>query len=322
MHSVDQTTEQMIRSVLAYAENRLRLDPVPLDRGTQAARDARDRFGGLLGEKGADPDQVLGIYTSVIAPERHLRRQPAVPRLHPGGADEGQPAVRHARLVRLHPGHLLARGVRRRRGREHGAAAASPTRPACRRPRAAASSRGGSAGNLSALAVARETAKERLAGDAQRRRLRVVVGTDAHSSIVNTLRLLEMDALVVRTAGPPAHRRRGARGDRRGRRPWPTWPPSSARRARRTPASSTTSPGSARSPASTAGGSTSTAPTAGPASSRRSLRHQVRRHRARRLVHPRPAQVAVHAVRLLRADLPGAGAGPRRRTPRTRPTST
>ena len=31
MHSVDPTTEQMIRAVLAYAENRLRLDPVPLD---------------------------------------------------------------------------------------------------------------------------------------------------------------------------------------------------------------------------------------------------------------------------------------------------
>jgi len=31
MHSVDATAEQMIRSVLAYAENRLRLDPVPLD---------------------------------------------------------------------------------------------------------------------------------------------------------------------------------------------------------------------------------------------------------------------------------------------------
>jgi hypothetical protein len=30
--------------------------------------------------------------------------------------------------------------------------------------------------------------------------LRVVVGLDAHSSIVNTLRLLEMDALVVETS--------------------------------------------------------------------------------------------------------------------------
>src|SRR4029077_18151597 len=58
---------------------------------------------------------------------------------------------------------------------------------------------GGSAGNLSALAVARETAKNRGASG----RLRVVVGSDAHSSIVNTLRLLEMDALVVET---PDHR--------------------------------------------------------------------------------------------------------------------
>ena len=35
MHSVDPTTEQMIRSVLAYAENRLRLNPVPLDEGSR-----------------------------------------------------------------------------------------------------------------------------------------------------------------------------------------------------------------------------------------------------------------------------------------------
>ena len=49
---------------------------------------------------------------------------------------------------------------------------------------------------------------------------------------------------------------------------------------------------------------------------------QVRRHRAGGLVHPRPAQVAVHPVRLLRAALPRARNWPGRRTPRTRPTST
>ena len=48
-------------------------------------------------------------------------------------------------------------------------------------------------------AAARETAKSRGATG----RLRVVVGSDAHSSIINTLRLLEMDALVVET---PNHR--------------------------------------------------------------------------------------------------------------------
>ena len=62
---------------------------------------------------------------------------------------------------------------------------------------------GGSAGNLSALAVARETGKRRLGDSLTGRLPRVVVGSDAHSSIANTLRLLEMDALVVRT---PDHR--------------------------------------------------------------------------------------------------------------------
>jgi glutamate/tyrosine decarboxylase-like PLP-dependent enzyme len=53
--------------------------------------------------------------------------------------------------------------------------------------------------NLSALVVAREVAK-RKAGDAgQRRRFRVAVSTDAHSSIVNTMRILEMDPLTVAT---------------------------------------------------------------------------------------------------------------------------
>jgi glutamate/tyrosine decarboxylase-like PLP-dependent enzyme len=58
---------------------------------------------------------------------------------------------------------------------------------------------GGSAGNLSALVVAREVAKRR-AGDAGRgRRFRIAVSTDAHSSIVNTMRILEMDPLTVAT---------------------------------------------------------------------------------------------------------------------------
>src|SRR5436853_333426 len=96
MHAIDQSAEQMVRSVLAYAENRLRLDPVPLDQGTLTAA------------------------------------------------------------------------------------------------------------QLSDPAVARETAKAR-DGDSTRRR-RVVVGTDAHSSISNTLKLLEMDAVVVDT---PDHRLTG-----------------------------------------------------------------------------------------------------------------
>ena len=45
MHDIDQTTEQMVRSVLAYAENRLRMDPVPLDIGTLPVLDVCSRTG-------------------------------------------------------------------------------------------------------------------------------------------------------------------------------------------------------------------------------------------------------------------------------------
>src|SRR5579864_2367206 len=59
---------------------------------------------------------------------------------------------------------------------------------------------GGSAANLSALVVAREMAKRKAGAAAAGRRWRVAVGTEAHSSIVNTLRILEMDPLTVHTA--------------------------------------------------------------------------------------------------------------------------
>ena len=244
MHRVDQTTEQMVRSVLAYAENRLRMDPVPLDQGTLPAAELYERLGGVIRDSARHPDEVLGVYASVIAPERDLGRQPAVPRLHPGGADQGQPAVRHARLLRLDPGHLLAGGVRRDRRREHRAPADR------RRGRAARDGRrllrvrwvrrqpvgaGGRAGDGEGAARRRRR---------PRRRLRVVVGTDAHSSIVNTLRLLEMDALVVETPDHRLTRRRGARPPSPTIPTSPTSRPSCARPAPPTPASSTTSPAS------------------------------------------------------------------------------
>ncbi len=59
---------------------------------------------------------------------------------------------------------------------------------------------GGSAGNLSALVVARDTARrQRRAAGLPESVLRVVVSDQAHSSISNALNIVGMDALVVRT---------------------------------------------------------------------------------------------------------------------------
>jgi aromatic-L-amino-acid/L-tryptophan decarboxylase len=197
MHSVDATTEQMIRSVLAYAENRLRLDPVPLDQGSRDPAALEAVTEGLLGEDGHTPDQVLGVYTSMLAPAvisadspRFLGFIPAAPTkasllfdmLISCASIQGISWLEAAGAI--HAENQVLRLIADRAGLPETAGGCFVS--------------GGSAGNLSALVVAREKAKGRDGGSGPRR-WRVVVGSDAHSSIVNTLRILEMDALTVET---------------------------------------------------------------------------------------------------------------------------
>jgi aromatic-L-amino-acid decarboxylase len=198
MHSVDPTTEQMIRSVLAYAENRLRLDPVPLDESSRDPAELDAALKGLLGDEPHNSDQVLGVYTSVMAPAvisadspRYLGFIPAAPTkaallfdmLISCASIQGISWLEAAGAI--HAENLVLRLIAARAGLPDSAGGCFVS--------------GGSAGNLSALVVAREVAK-RKAGDAGRgRRFRVAVSTDAHSSIVNTMRILEMDPLTVAT---------------------------------------------------------------------------------------------------------------------------
>jgi aromatic-L-amino-acid/L-tryptophan decarboxylase len=197
MHNVDATTEQMIRSVLAYAENRLRLDPVPLDQGSRDPAALEAVTEGILGEDGHTPDQVLGVYTSMLAPAvisadspRFLGFIPAAPTkasllfdmLISCASIQGISWLEAAGAI--HAENQVLRLIADRAGLPDSAGGCFVS--------------GGSAGNLSALVVAREMAKSRNSpGDPQR--WRVAVGSDAHSSIVNTLRIVEMDALTVET---------------------------------------------------------------------------------------------------------------------------
>jgi aromatic-L-amino-acid/L-tryptophan decarboxylase len=197
MHSVDRTTEMMIRSVLAYAENRLRLDPVPLDSGSRDPAELDAALCGLLGDEPHNPDQVLGVYASVLAPAvisadspRFLGFIPAAPTkasllfdmLISCASIQGISWLEAAGAI--HAENQVLRLLADRAGMPPEAGGCFVS--------------GGSAANLSALAVAREAAKRKSAAPA--RRWRAIVGSDAHSSVGNTLRLLEMDALVVPTA--------------------------------------------------------------------------------------------------------------------------
>ncbi len=196
MHSVDPTTESMIRSVLAYAENRLRLDPVPLDRGSRDPAELEAAVQGLLGREPHNPDQVLGVYTSVIASAvisadspRFLGFIPAAPTkaallfdmLISCASIQGISWLEAAGAI--HAENQVLRLIADRAGLPEGAGGCFVS--------------GGSAGNLSALVVARETAKRKAGAAAAVRRWRVAVSEDAHSSITNALRILEMDALIV-----------------------------------------------------------------------------------------------------------------------------
>src|SRR5256885_16898816 len=93
MHSVDPTTEQMIRSVLAYAENRLRLDPVPLDESSRDPAELDAALKGLLGNEPHNSDQVLGVYTSVMAPAVIFPDHPPDLRFIPAAPAEAAPLV-------------------------------------------------------------------------------------------------------------------------------------------------------------------------------------------------------------------------------------
>jgi aromatic-L-amino-acid/L-tryptophan decarboxylase len=199
MHSVDVTTEQMIRSVLAYAENRLRLAPVPLDRGSTDPGKLDAALAGLLADEPHNADQVLGVYTSMLAPAVISADSPRFLGFIPAAPTKA--ALLFDMLISCASiqgiSWLEAAGAIQAENQVLRLIADRACLPA---PAGGCFVSGGSAANLSALVVAREVAKrQRDGGPGTGRRWRVAVSEDGHSSVVNALRILEMDPLTVRT---------------------------------------------------------------------------------------------------------------------------
>src|SRR5882757_4022709 len=67
MHDYDELTDRMARAVFEYTRERLQLAPVPLDHSVPRD-ELDDRAGNLLNAQGNDPEEVLRLFTEVLAP--------------------------------------------------------------------------------------------------------------------------------------------------------------------------------------------------------------------------------------------------------------
>jgi glutamate/tyrosine decarboxylase-like PLP-dependent enzyme len=196
--------EAMTDLVLEYCKERLAMDPVPLDFGG-LQRDLALELTGLMRPEGNEAAEVMRLFvdklsTAVVSCDspRFLSFIPAAPT---------KASLLFDMFVSCSSLHgtswLEAAGVVVAENQALGVIARQAGFPA---QAGGCFVAGGSAGNLSALVVARDTAGYRRGGDAPARPL-IAVSDDAHSSVGKALRVMGVEALIVPTED---HRLTGA----------------------------------------------------------------------------------------------------------------
>ena len=201
MHKYD---ARMVDLVFDYMRERLQYDPVPLDHPGDGEH-LGEVLGGLLNAHGNDPAQVLKLYDhelsrAVISADspRYLSFIPCAP-------------TKAALLFDMVVSCASLQGISWLEAAGAIAAENQVLRLISDRaglPQTAGGCfvSGGSAGNLSALVVARDTARHRL-GLGPGARMRIAVSDQTHSSVTNTLNIIGVEKLVVPTGN---HRLTGA----------------------------------------------------------------------------------------------------------------
>jgi glutamate/tyrosine decarboxylase-like PLP-dependent enzyme len=201
MHRYDARTVDL---VFDYMRARLQYDPVPLDHPGEGKR-LGAVLDGLLSPGGNDPADVLKLYDhelsrAVISADspRYLSFIPCAPTKAALLFDMVVSCASLQGISWLEAAGAIAaenqvlRLISDRAGLPESAGGCFVS--------------GGSAGNLSALVVARDTARHRL-GVGVGARLRVAVSDQTHSSVTNTLNIIGVEKLVVPTGD---HRLTGA----------------------------------------------------------------------------------------------------------------
>jgi glutamate/tyrosine decarboxylase-like PLP-dependent enzyme len=188
--------DRLASLIFDYCRWRLSLDPVALDfPGVKAELDRA--LAGVLGPQPHDPAEVLNLFAEQLAPAviscdspRFLAFIPAAPTkasllfdmVVSASSLQGTSWLEAAGAVSAE--NQTLRLLADLAGLPSSAGGCFVS--------------GGSAANLSALMVARETGRRRLGGGAPAR-LRAVVSDQAHASIGKALQILGMDALVVQS---------------------------------------------------------------------------------------------------------------------------
>lgn len=199
MHSFDETTARIMVGVMANLLDRLRMDPIPLDH-CATPKELAEIAPSLINEEGNSPEEVLKIFTDVLAPRmlstdspRFLSFIPAAPTkasllfdilvsaasLNAISWMEGSGAIWAENQVL----RFLA--------------------DAAGLPKSAGGCfvSGGSAANLSALAVARD--EYRRTHPQRVGKLKIISSDQSHSSIKSTAHLLDCEVEVIPTNNAP-----------------------------------------------------------------------------------------------------------------------
>jgi glutamate/tyrosine decarboxylase-like PLP-dependent enzyme len=194
MHTFD---DHLARLVLDYVHGRLALLETPLDHpGDKTEVDAM--LDGLITREGTDPDRVLRLYADQLSKTVLSADSPRFFAFIPAAPTKA------ALLFDMVVSAASLQGISWLEAAGAVAAENQTLRwiaDAAGLPASAGGVfvSGGSAGNLSALVVARDTARRTRAAALAGRRLRVAVGDQVHSSVRNTLSILDVDAFIVPT---------------------------------------------------------------------------------------------------------------------------
>jgi aromatic-L-amino-acid decarboxylase len=195
VHEFDERTSALTDEVIDYLRWRLELDPVMLDHPA-TVEELRDLAPSLISEEGNDPSIVLAQFTDVLAHRVLSTDSPRFLSFIPAATTKASllfDSIVSASSLNgtswlegsgaIHAENQVLRFLADIAGLPDGAGGCFLS--------------GGSAGNLSALVVARDVARAR--GLDLGVRPRILASDQAHSSVTNTARIIDADVVAVPT---------------------------------------------------------------------------------------------------------------------------